>query len=144
VNAYVLDASVAAKWILPARDENRIQESRTVLESYMGGRLNLSVPDLFWPEIGNILWKANRLKRMTARGVEDGIVRLLDLNIRTLPSQPMLANAVSIAMSFDRTVYDSIYIAMAVMTGRPLLTADEKLANALAAYFPVRWLGAFC
>jgi len=28
--------------------------------------------------------------------------------------------------------------------GHPLLTADEKMANALAAYFPVRWLGAFC
>jgi predicted nucleic acid-binding protein len=141
VNAYVLDASVAAKWVLPACGENLVEESRTVLESYMAGRLNLSVPDLFWTEMGNILWKAHRLKRMTAEGVEDGIVRLLDLNIRTLPSRSLLADAVSIAMSFDRTVYDSIYVAMAVMTGRPLLTADEKLANAIAAYFPVRWLG---
>jgi predicted nucleic acid-binding protein len=144
VNAYVLDASVAAKWVLPARDENLVEESRTVLEGYMAGRLSLAVPDLFWTEMGNILWKANRLKRMTAEGVEDGIVRLMELNIRTSPSRSLLADALSIAVSFDRTVYDSLYIAMAVTTGRPLLTADEKLANALAAYFPVRWLGAFC
>lgn len=142
MSAYVLDASVAAKWVLPARGENLIEESRTVLESYMAGRLHLSVPDLFWTEMGNILWKAHRLKRMTAEGVEDGIARLLDLNIRTLPSRPLVTDALSIAMSFDRTVYDSLYIAMAVTTGRSLLTADEKLANALAAYFPVRWLGA--
>ena len=144
MNAYVLDASVAAKWVLPARDENLIEESRTVLESYMAGRLNLSVPDLFWTEMGTILWKAHRLKRMTAESVEDGLARLMDLNIRMLPSRSLLAGALAIGISFDRTVCDSVYIAMAVTTGRPLLTADERLANALAAYFPVRWLGAFC
>ena len=33
------------------------------------------------------------------------------------------------------------YVALAITSGRPLLTADEKLANALAAHFPIRWLG---
>ena len=45
------------------------------------------------------------------------------------------------ALSFQRTVYDAIYVALAITSGRPLLTADEKLANALAAHFPIRWLG---
>jgi predicted nucleic acid-binding protein len=30
----------------------------------------------------------------------------------------------------------------AILSNAPLVTADERLANALAARYPVRWLGA--
>jgi predicted nucleic acid-binding protein len=50
--------------------------------------------------------------------------------------------AFSIAATFDRTVYDSIYAALAVRRKAELVTADARLANALAAYLPVKWLGA--
>jgi predicted nucleic acid-binding protein len=58
-----------------------------------------------------------------------------------LPSYPLLRNAYTIATRFQCTVYDSIYVALAVVSGQPLVTADERLANALAAHFPVCWLG---
>ncbi len=45
-------------------------------------------------------------------------------------------------MTFDRTVYDSLYVALAVDSKAELVTVDEKLANALAARLPVKWLGA--
>jgi predicted nucleic acid-binding protein len=45
------------------------------------------------------------------------------------------------AAAFERTVYDSMYVTLAVISGAPLITADERLANALASRFPVRWLG---
>jgi hypothetical protein len=32
---------------------------------------------------------------------------------------------------------------LAVQSKADLVTADERLANALAAHFPVKWLGAF-
>jgi predicted nucleic acid-binding protein len=41
----------------------------------------------------------------------------------------------------DRTFYDSLYIAVAVQQQTHLVTADEKLANAMAAYLPVKWIG---
>lgn len=34
------------------------------------------------------------------------------------------------------------YLALAIATDTPLVTADERLANAVALYAPVRWLGA--
>ena len=42
-----------------------------------------------------------------------------------------------------RAVYDCLYVALAVQSKSDLVTADERLANALAARFPVKWLGAF-
>ena len=46
-----------------------------------------------------------------------------------------------IAATFDRPVYDCIYVALSVASNVPLVTADEGLVNAFAARFPVRWLG---
>jgi predicted nucleic acid-binding protein len=41
-----------------------------------------------------------------------------------------------------RTVYDRLYVAPAVTLDSELITADEKLLNALSSDFPVKWLGA--
>ena len=55
----------------------------------------------------------------------------------------LLPEAFKIATDFDEPFYDSIYVAMAAATGKELITADERLVNALGSRFPVRWLGAF-
>ena len=36
----------------------------------------------------------------------------------------------------DRTVYDSLYVALALTSKGQPVTADEKLANALGAHLP--------
>jgi predicted nucleic acid-binding protein len=142
VSGYVLDASVAAKWFLPRRHETLVDESLLILERFTAGHIGLSVPDLFWPEMGNILWKSVRLGRMSTESADRAIELLAGLKIPTSSSLPLLRDAFVIAVTSRRTVYDSMYVALAVASGRLLVTADERLANALGAYFPVRWLGA--
>jgi predicted nucleic acid-binding protein len=141
VSAYVLDASVAAKWFLPPGDETLVQESLDLLDGYGRGSVRLMVPDLFWPEFGNILWKAARLGRISIETAEDALLALTQQSLPTSPSLPLLSDAFAIATRFQCTVYDCLYVALAVSSGRPLVTADERLANSLAAHFPVRWLG---
>jgi len=141
VTSYVLDASVAAKWFLPPAHETLVPEAQRVLRDYAEGKLRLLVPDLFWPEFGNILWKATRQGRISQRSAEDAISAMAERNIPTASGLPMLHDAYLVATAFERTVYDCMYVALAVMSGAPLITADERLANALAARFPVRWLG---
>ena len=48
-----------------------------------------------------------------------------------------------IARNYDRSFYDSLYLAVAAKQQAVLITADEKLANATAAYLPVKWIGSY-
>jgi predicted nucleic acid-binding protein len=54
----------------------------------------------------------------------------------------LFSEALEIALTYDRNVYDCLYVALAVQSKAELVTADERLANALAAHLPVKWLGA--
>lgn len=141
MTAYVLDASVAAKWVLPSKHEPLAAESIRLLDGFCGGAINLSVPDLFWPEVGNIVWKSVRAGRISEQSALDSIDWLQDLQIPTSPTRHLVENAVMIGLACDRAVYDALYVALAVASGRPLVTADERLVNAIGARFPVRWLG---
>jgi len=139
--SYVLDASVGAKWISPAGAEPLAEQAETLLRQYVQGRLKLVVPDLFWSEIASFLWKAVRSNKISVGTAEDGLRELTARNLPTVSSQKVLTEALYIAARFDRTPYDSIYVALAQAFQINLITADERLANALAAHFPVKWLG---
>jgi predicted nucleic acid-binding protein len=141
VKTYVVDASVAAKWILPASGETLTREALELLKSYAVGEVRFIVPDLFWAELANILWKAVRQARLRASLAESGLHAMRDRDFPTISSHTLLVEAFAIATAFDRTVYDALYVALAVDSKSQLVTADERLANALAAHLPVRWLG---
>ena len=139
----MLDASVAAKWMLPPKGELLRDEALRVLDGYGSGEINLVVPDIFWAECGNIVWKAVWQRRLDRAVAEVELESLMRRNIPTVPSGKLLLAAVSIAFDYGRSVYDCLYVALASQAKKELITADERLANALAARFPVKWLGAF-
>ncbi|MGO9589766.1 MAG: type II toxin-antitoxin system VapC family toxin [Candidatus Acidiferrales bacterium] len=142
MNSIVLDASVAAKWFLPAKDEPLASEARHLFRRFSAGQVEFVVPDIFWAEIGNIFWKAIRQGRCTKGTSESAFGFLFDLELASVPSLDLLDLAFEIALSCGRSVYDGLYVSLAVASQSSLVTADERLANALAARFPVRWLGA--
>lgn len=139
----VLDASVAAKWMLPAKAEPLRTEAYRILDGYGASAFELLVPDVFWAECGNIVWKAVRQGRLSRDDAEVALISMLRRDFPTFPSAKLLPEALPIAFSYGRAVYDCLYVALAVRSETQLITADERLANALAAHLPVKWLGAF-
>lgn len=143
MKACVLDASVAIKWSVPAAGENLVAEAFRALDRYTAQELDFIVPDIFWAEIGNILWKGVRQRRWSSDSAEITALEMRNRHFTAFPSEDLLVEALDIALAYNRTVYDCLYVALAVRTSTDFITADERLANALAAYFPVKWLGVF-
>jgi predicted nucleic acid-binding protein len=139
---FVVDASVAAKWLLPAMQEPLVEQANRLLGQETEGSADFVVPDLFWPEIGNVLWKAVRRERITPTQAEESLITALSWAFETVPSRQLLERALEIGLRHQRSFYDSIYLALATSQQIELITADERLANAVAAHLPVKWLGA--
>jgi len=143
LNQLVLDASVAIKWAMPSAGEPLTDEALRLLRRYVGGELEFIVPDVFWAELGNVLWKGTRQRRWRQDEAEAVAADMRARDFATVPSGVLLSEALRIAFAHDRAVYDCLYAALAVQSRSELITADEHLANALAAHLPVKWLGAF-
>ena len=140
---FVLDASVAVKWALPGANEPLTNESVRLFQRYRDGEVDFVVPDIFWAELGNVLWKGARRGRWSGDDAKNTVADFEARRFATVSSIALLSEALRIAFAYDRSVYDCLYAALAVQTGVDLITADERLANALAARLPVKWLGAF-
>jgi predicted nucleic acid-binding protein len=142
LSVFVVDASVAAKWLLPAMQEPLVEQANRLLGQETEGSADFVVPDLFWPEIGNVLWKAVWRERITPTQAEESLITALSWAFETVPSRQLLERALEIGLRHQRSFSDSIYLALAVSQQIELITADERLANAVAAHLPVKWLGA--
>jgi predicted nucleic acid-binding protein len=141
LNLVVLDASVAAKWLVWAGEPHEAA-ALALLNQRNEGQIDFAVPDLFWAEIGNVIWKAAHRGRCSLVQAGDSIRALQAYDLETVPSDGLLLEALRIANQYGRSFYDSLYVALAVSLGATLITADERLANAVAAHLPVKWLGA--
>jgi predicted nucleic acid-binding protein len=143
LTALVLDASVALKWAIPSAQETLTSESLQLLQRYVAGEINFIVPDVFWVEIGNVMWKGVRQRRWPQTAAENAASAIRERDFFTVSSLVLLPEALRIAFVHNRSVYDCLYIALAIQFKIEMVTADERLANATAARLPVKWLGAF-
>jgi predicted nucleic acid-binding protein len=143
VTQYVVDASVALKWCLPAEHEEFVLQAEELLASYHRLETKLLVPDLFWIELANVLCQAVRKDKITMEQSTSAMSAMDDLGMHTIPSFDLLPQAMSLAVTHRRTVYDSLYVALAVQSRSEMITADERLANSLPGSLPVKWLGLF-
>ena len=132
----VVDASVAAKWFVP---EVHSAAAARILDAEVA----LYAPDLIGPEFGNIVWKKVRREELLREEAADiiGAFAMVPLEIRS--SALLLPAAFELAIELDRTVYDSLYLALAVAEDCALITADAKF-HATIATSPfaghVRWV----
>ncbi len=142
MKAFVVDASVAAKWFPPLDQEPLSAEAQVLLERWKNGEIRLVAPDFILVEVANILWKSVRSGRCSASEAASALAQFRSQDLPLVSASTLIDRALRIAIDHARTAYDSLYISLALDSGTELVTADEKLANAVAARLPVKWLGA--
>jgi predicted nucleic acid-binding protein len=114
-------------WLAPeeySRDARRLRQTEA----------QMLAPAHFRPEVANALWTKGR-KGLLSRD-EARRMLALDLPVEEVSTLPLLPAAFDIAARFERTVYDALYVALALREHCQLVTADKKLRNALAKAFP--------
>lgn len=122
---FVVDASVAVKWLMP--EPHEAPAGRLLHAGH-----DLLVPDLVFVEVANALWKRVIRGETVVETAIHALQTLGSLPLQVHPSQPLLPLAVELAARFARTVYDSLYLAVAMIRHCPLVTADRRLYDALA------------
>jgi predicted nucleic acid-binding protein len=91
----------------------------------------LPISDLIHAEFGNIVWKLHARGSLDTREASDMIEHFLSMPLEIHDSSYLLTPALQIAIATHRTVYDSLYLALAVELGGIVITADERWVNAL-------------
>lgn len=120
----VVDASVCVKWFLPEQDSDAASR-------YMDAEYSRQVPDILYPEIGNVFWKRARRGDMSEERALTGFAELLEVPFHVHEHMTLMPRALEIAFETGRSVYDSLYLSLAESQECVLVTADEKLYNSL-------------
>jgi len=134
----VVDASVVAAAFF---QESGVEAARTILAG--GGELY--APDLILAEVGNVVWKRHGRGEIDEAEARALLGDCLRLPLALTPSGSLVASALELAMRTKRTVYDCLYLVLAVRTKTVLVSADKRFVNALAGgpfEKHIAWLGA--
>src|SRR5437016_4475948 len=127
----VVDASVAAKWLLPEPYKDKAEK---LLRDYIDEKVDLIAPDLIVSEVGNLLWKRSTLLGEISRTqASQSYANFLALGLVLEPSSAFAAEALRLAAEEHHPIYDMLYIALAERNGCEFVTADEKLVRKLGA-----------
>ena len=126
---YVIDASVGIKLFVDEPLSDEAHELFARLAENAATRFY--VPDLFYTECANILWKYVNRHGMPEAEARRDLRRLDDLALDCVPTAHILHPALRLALRHGITVYDATYVATARLVRAPLVTADERLIRAI-------------
>lgn len=136
----VVDASVGIKLFLDEPLSERADALFDHLADAMPARFY--VPDLFFIECANILWKYVQYHGYPRESAQQDVTDLGNLSLHGVPTRELIEAALQIACDYGLTAYDASYVALSQELALPLVTADEPLARRLTnSEFDVRWLG---
>lgn len=125
MNIYIVDASVSGKWFVK---EDHTESALSLL----GVGNQLHAPDFFLLEMDSVFCKWIRRGIVTAKEAGDIRAALRECPIRHHPFLTFLDSAYAIANRTRCSVYDCLYIALAVLLKGKMVTADRRLYDGLA------------
>jgi predicted nucleic acid-binding protein len=125
----VVDASVAAAWVLP--DEDNAAADAILHRVAAEGAV---APGLLWHELRNILLMAARRGRLPEAEIVPSLLRLRRLPLEAVDmAEAGDAGIVALAARHRLTAYDAAYLALAWNRALSLATADRAMRRAADA-----------
>ena len=128
--AFVLDCSVTMAWVFP---DEASEVTDRLRDSLVDGRA--FVPSLWPVEVGSVLLAATRRGRLRADEWPQVCASLeaLPIEIDPVSASRVWGPALALADEHDLSVYDAMYLELALRMRLPLATLDRALAAAAQA-----------
>ena len=125
---YVVDASVVVKWLV---DEVHSEEAAALLSS----GTTVIAPALVFAEAANALWAMRRRGDISTDDLVDAVEALRAAPVAIpVPTLQLTAAAARLAVDLDHPIYDCFYLALAVQTQYPVVTADTRFHDKVRAH----------
>lgn len=116
----VVGASVAVKWLI-AEEHSALAEALH--------RRQMIAPSLLLIECGNALLRRARAGDIPAGSVVGKVRALGFAPVRLVPAGRHLEAAITLAIQLRHSLYDCLYLALALAEGVQLITADQRFVE---------------
>jgi predicted nucleic acid-binding protein len=123
---WVVDASVAVKWVIPEVLSDEAHRLRA-------GDDEILAPDVLLIEVANALWKKTAGKEISPVEADRAFALVNESGIDLRPTAPLLPRALQVARRLNHPVYDCVYLALAEREHATFVTADHRFLRRLAA-----------
>ncbi|HEY2410718.1 MAG TPA: type II toxin-antitoxin system VapC family toxin [Pirellulaceae bacterium] len=127
MSTIIIDASVGLKWFVP--------EVHSLEAHYWRGPSHElhTLAVFFEIEIANVLWKKVQRAQLTFPEAAQIAMEFPALALQRHAESSLIPSALDLAQQINRTVYDSLYLALAVQLNGRMVTADLRLHNSISA-----------
>ena len=130
MTAFILDNSVAMRWLLTSNKASDQKYAESVLKSMVDAEA--VVPNLWHLEAANVLLGAINRQDVEIAEVERFTVQLENLliTVDTLTANQVFGHTMSLAKAYRLSCYDAAYLELALREGLPFATLDKDLLKA--------------
>ena len=127
---FVLDNSVAMRWLLTSKKASDQKYAEAVLKTLC--ETEASVPNLWHLEAANVLLGAEKRGELDTGEVERFISQLesLPIYVDHLTAHQAFSRTLVLAKTYKLSSYDAAYLELAIREGIPLATLDKNLSKA--------------
>ncbi len=126
----VIDANIAIKHFIPDPLSEKVDE---LLMHLANPQTELFIPDLFYVESANTLWKYVRAGQYPADQIQVALATLKTFPLQSVVTKDLITDAIQISLDYGISVYDGCYVALSQIVSVPLFTLDARLVNAIQA-----------
>ena len=130
MNKFVLDNSVAMRWLMVSNKKVDQKYAETVLQNFTESEA--IVPHLWHLEATNVLLSAEMRGDLTTGEVERFISQLenLPILVDSLTAHQAFSRTLSLSRAYKLSSYDAAYLELAIRKSLPISTLDKALKKA--------------
>ena len=132
----IIDASVLLSAYFP---DEAIPQAQELVRRHLLGSVQLRAPHLLLYEVTNVIWQAERRKRITSEQGDRILHSIAGLSLKFYDTTAM--DTLTLARKYNCSAYDAAYLALAAHLKDNLITGDARLYQAVRSDFAwITWV----